>query len=100
VSWWLLWWVWLGVAVVVGILEILVPVNVFLGFSGGAFVTALLVALGLDLGLGGTLLTFALISAASVLALRLSLGGHKGSARIVKRDINEPLPPRDPPREG
>jgi membrane protein implicated in regulation of membrane protease activity len=100
VSWWLVWWVWLAISVTLGILEILLPVNVFLGFSGGAFGTAILVALGLDLGLGGTLLLFAVISGVGILVLRLSLGGHRGTARIVERDINEPIPPRrEPPRE-
>ncbi len=98
-SWWLLWWVWVAISVAVGILEIIVPVNVFLGFSGGALVTAMAVALGVDLGLGGTLLLFAVVSGLCVLILRLSLGSHRGSARVVERDINEPLPRRDPPRD-
>lgn len=88
-SWWLLWWVWVAVAVTLGVLEVLVPAFVFLGFSGGAFATALLVALGFDAGLGGTLLIFALISSAAYGALRLSLGAHKGTARVVDRDIND-----------
>lgn len=99
-SWWLLWWVWIAVSVVLGILEVLLPVNVFLGFSGGAFVTAILVALGLDLGLGGTLLLFAVVSGVSILILRASLGSHRGSARIIKGDINDPIPPRKPPEES
>jgi membrane protein implicated in regulation of membrane protease activity len=88
-SWWLLWWVWIAVAVVLGILEVVLPVFVFLGFSAGAFATALLVAVGVDLGLGGTLLVFAMISSAAYAVLRLSLGSHGGRARIVDRDINE-----------
>ena len=89
-SWWLLWWVWIAVAVVLGILEVLLPVFVFLGFSAGAFATALLVALGVDLGIGGTLLAFALISGAAYGVLRLMLGSTGGTARIVDRDINDP----------
>ncbi len=88
-SWWLLWWVWIAVAVVLGVLEVLAPVFVFLGFSAGAFGTAVLVALGLDLGVGGTLLVFALLSAAAYGVLRLWLGAQRGRARIVDRDINE-----------
>ncbi len=98
-SWWLLWWVWVAAAIGFGILEVLLPIFVFLGFSAGAFATAVLVLLGVDLGLGGTLLAFALISSAAYGVLRLSLGGHKGTARIVHRDINDPLPPREPPHE-
>jgi inner membrane protein len=87
--WWLLWWVWVAVAIVLGVLEVLAPAFVFLGFSAGALGTALLVALGLDTGIGGTLLIFALLSAGAYAVLRMWLGVHKGSARIVERDINE-----------
>ncbi len=98
-SWWLLWWVWVAAAIGFAILEVLLPIFVFLGFSAGAFATAALVLLGVDLGLGGTLVAFALISSAAYGLLRLSLGGHKGTARIVHRDVNDPLPPREPPRD-
>jgi membrane protein implicated in regulation of membrane protease activity len=87
--WWLLWWVWLAVAIVLGVLEVLAPVFVFLGFSAGAFGTAVLVLLGVDFGIGGTLLVFAVLSAAAYWALRLWLGTHKGRAKIIERDINE-----------
>ena len=92
-DWWLLWWVWVAVAVALGILEVILPVFLFLGFSAGALAMAFLVALGVDLGIGGTLLAFALISAATYGALRLFLGKTGGTARIVERDIND-----DPPR--
>jgi membrane protein implicated in regulation of membrane protease activity len=87
--WWLLWWVWVAVAIVLGLLEVIAPAFVFLGFSAGAFGTAVLVLLGVDFGIGGTLLVFALLSAASYGALRLWLGAHKGRAKIIERDINE-----------
>jgi membrane protein implicated in regulation of membrane protease activity len=87
--WWLLWWVWIAVAIVLGLLEVIVPAFVFLGFSAGAFGTAILVVLGLDLGVGGTLLVFALLSAAAYAALRLWLGTQRGRAKIIEHDINE-----------
>lgn len=87
--WWLLWWVWVAVAIVLGVLEVLAPAFVFLGFSAGAMGTAVLVLLGVDFGVGGTLLAFALLSAAAYGALRLWLGTQKGHARIIERDINE-----------
>jgi membrane protein implicated in regulation of membrane protease activity len=89
VSWWLLWWVWIAVAIVLGVLEVLLPAFVFLGFSAGAFGTALLVALGVDLGIGGTLLIFALISSAAYGLLRVFLRSQAGTARIVRKDIND-----------
>ena len=87
--WWLLWWVWVAVAIVLGLLEVIAPAFVFLGFSAGALGTAVLVLLGVDFGIGGTLLVFALLSAAAYGALRLWLGTHKGRAKIIERDINE-----------
>jgi membrane protein implicated in regulation of membrane protease activity len=87
--WWLLWWVWVAVAIVLGVLEVIAPAFVFLGFSAGAFGTAVLVLLGVDFGIGGTLLVFAVLSAAAYGALRLWLGTHKGRAKIIERDINE-----------
>ena len=87
--WWLLWWVWVAVAIVLGVLEVLAPAFVFLGFLAGALGTALLVGLGLDTGIGGTLLIFAVLSAVAYGVLRMWLAVHKGSARIVERDINE-----------
>ena len=87
--WWLLWWVWVAVAIALGLLEVVAPAFVFLGFSAGAFGTAVLVLLGLDLGVGGTLLVFALLSAGAYAVLRLCLGTQKGRAKIIERDINE-----------
>ena len=87
--WWLLWWVWVAVALVLGVLEVIAPAFVFLGFSAGAFGTAVLVLLGVDFGIGGTLLVFALLSGAAYAGLRAWLGTHRGQARIVDRDINE-----------
>ena len=39
---WSIWWIWLCVAMVLGLLEILVPGFVFLGFAIGALLTSLL----------------------------------------------------------
>ena len=86
---WTQWWVWLIVAFVFGGLEVLLPAFVFLGFAGGAVALAGLVALGLDLGVGWTLVAFALLSGAAYGALRLALGRQGGQVRIVRRDINE-----------
>ncbi|MBP1807183.1 NfeD family protein [Rubellimicrobium aerolatum] len=88
-SWWLLWWVWVALAILLGVLEVLLPAFVFLGFSAGALGTALLVALGLDAGVGGTLVIFAGLSAVAYAGLRLWLGTARGRVRIIDRDIND-----------
>ncbi|EPX82400.1 hypothetical protein ruthe_03329 [Rubellimicrobium thermophilum DSM 16684] len=88
-SLWAIWWVWVVLAVLLGMIEVLLPVFVFLGFAAGALATGVLVALGLDLGLGGTLLLFALLSGAGYLGLRRALGRQGGRMRIIRRDIND-----------
>lgn len=84
-----LWWVWIALAVLFGALEVLLPVFAFMGFAAGAAATGLLLALGLGTGVGGTLLIFAVISAAAFTGLRLVLGRDRGTARVVERDIND-----------
>jgi len=37
--WWATWWAWWAAAAVLGILEVVVPASVFLGFALGAFGT-------------------------------------------------------------
>ncbi len=88
-SWWLLWWVWVALAILLGMLEILLPVFVFLGFAAGALGTAALVALGLGTGVGGTLVSFAVLSLGAYAAMRLWPGLPRSRARIVERDIND-----------
>lgn len=83
------WWVWIALAVLFGALEVVLPVFAFMGFAAGAAATGLLLALGMGTGVGGTLLVFALISAASFAALRTILGRDRGTERIVERDIND-----------
>ncbi len=88
-SLWALWWAWFVLAAMLGIAEVLLPGFVFLGFSAGAVATGILVALGLDLGLGGTLLLYAVLSGLAYLGLRLALGRYRGNVRIIDRDIND-----------
>jgi len=83
------WWVWIAAAAVFGALEVLLPVFAFMGFAGGAAATGLLILLGMDAGIGGTLLVFAVLSGVAFGALRMLLGHDKGSERIVTKDIND-----------
>ncbi|NAZ36325.1 hypothetical protein GT358_05765 [Rubellimicrobium sp. CFH 75288] len=79
----------MALAVALGILEVVLPVFVFLGFAVGAGATGLLLLFGLDWSFGALALLFAVISGLAYLVLRLALGGQGGSARIVRRDIND-----------
>jgi membrane protein implicated in regulation of membrane protease activity len=83
------WWVWLSLAAVLGIVEVLLPGFVFLGFSIGAVTVGLLLALGVTLPPAWSLVLFALLSLAGYLLLRAYLGKSAGDVRVVEKDINE-----------
>ncbi|MEQ3714394.1 MULTISPECIES: NfeD family protein [Lentibacter] len=92
---WSLWWVWLALALGLGILEILAPGFILLGFAIGAAVVGALLALGGPLGayLGGsftlTLVVFAVFSLIGWIGLRRTMGVRKGQVKTWDRDINE-----------
>ena len=87
-----LWWVWMAGALLLAILEVVAPVQIFLGFAVGAIG----VGLGLLIGIPGLassfpmmMLVFALVSLASWLVLRQVLGIRKGQVKHFEHDINE-----------
>jgi len=87
---WNVWWVWIVAGFALGVLEILAPGYIFLGFAIGAVLTGVLLGLGV---LGGSLslllLVFAALSLASWLALRRSMGVTEGQTKIWHKDIND-----------
>lgn len=87
---WNVWWVWMVAGLVLGILEILAPGFIFLGFAIGAVLTGLLLLIGL---LGGSvpvlLVVFAALSLASWFLLRRSVGVQKHQVKIWTKDIND-----------
>ena len=88
--WWQQWWVWMVAGGVLGILELLVPAFVFLGFACGAVLTGLLVATGLIGGSAAPLvLVFAVASLGAWFGLRQVFGRHKGQVKVWDEDINE-----------
>ncbi|MCB1364445.1 MAG: hypothetical protein KDK02_09995 [Rhodobacteraceae bacterium] len=87
---WSIWWVWLAAALVLAILEVLVPGFVFLGFAIGALAVAmLLLNTGLSLGLPLLLLVFAALSLIAWLVLRQVFAARKGQVRRFEDDIND-----------
>lgn len=89
-TWLSLWWVWLCAALVLGILEVLAPGFVFLGFAIGAVaVSMLLLNTGLALGLPKLLLLFAALSLAAWLILRRLFARPDGQVKHFDRDIND-----------
>lgn len=89
-SWFGIWWAWIVAGFALGVLEVLAPGYVFLGFAIGAVVTGLLVGIGL---LGGklavTLLVFAMASLVAWYVTRRVFGTHPGQVKIWDRDIND-----------
>jgi membrane protein implicated in regulation of membrane protease activity len=87
---WAVWWIWIVAGFALGVLEVLVPGYVFLGFAIGAISTGLLLGLGV---LGGApafvLLIFAVASLAAWLGLRKILGQTSGQVKIWHKDIND-----------
>lgn len=89
-DWWTLWWVWLAAALVLGILEIVVPAYIFLGFAIGAALLGILQAVGIIAsGLPLTLVIFAGLSLGAYLVLRKVFGLRPGQVKIWDRDIND-----------
>ncbi|WP_415405291.1 NfeD family protein [Tateyamaria sp. SN3-11] len=89
---WTLWWVWIVAALVLSIIEVFVPVFVFLGMAVGAVV----VGIGLAFGLLGWIATlpvlliiFAAASVIAAIALRSVIGVRKGQVKVWDRDIND-----------
>lgn len=87
---WTVWWVWLSAAILLGLIEILIPGFIFLGFAIGALAVALLILnIGALVGLPVLLLIFALLSLAAWLILRKVFAHPKGQVTYFEDDINE-----------
>lgn len=89
-TWFFTWWAWFAGALVLAILETLAPVFVFLGLAAGAAAIGLLFLLGVGFGgsLPGVVVTFAVISLASTIALRHLLGSNSDEVKTFTDDIN------------
>jgi membrane protein implicated in regulation of membrane protease activity len=87
---WNVWWVWIVAGFALGVLEVLAPGYIFLGFAIGAVLTGVLVGTGLMGGsLPALLLVFAVASVAAWLALRRTMGVREGQVKLWDKDIND-----------
>jgi membrane protein implicated in regulation of membrane protease activity len=86
---WQVWWVWVAGGFLLGVLEVLAPGFIFLGFALGAVLTGIVVALGLSHSLAPLILAFAVLSVLSWLGLRAAFGRHPGQVKLWDRDIND-----------
>lgn len=86
---WQAWWLWVAGGVAIGVLELLAPGYIFLGFALGAVLTGALVGLGVLVSLPVTLMVFGALSLAAWAAMRAVLGKRAGDVKIISRDIND-----------
>ncbi len=87
---WTEWWFWMCVAVVLAIMEVVIPAWVFLGFALGAAALGGLILLEFTaFGLAGSVLAFAVLSVVAYIVLRAIFGLKHGQVKIWDRDINE-----------
>ncbi len=84
-----LWWVWICAALVLGVIELLVPGSIFLGFALGAMAMAVVVFVLPISNIPALLALFALLSLIAWILLKLVFRRQSSGMRIVKRDINE-----------
>jgi inner membrane protein len=84
------WWAWVVLGFALGVLEILVPGYIFLGFAIGAVATGIVVGTGLGpSSISALILIFAIASVIAWLVLRRVMGVRAGQVKIWDRDIND-----------
>jgi inner membrane protein len=87
---WQEWWVWVAAGFALGVLEVMLPGYMFLGFAIGSILTGILVATGLvGENLAILLAIFGAASAVAWIALVRYFGNKKGQVKIWDRDIND-----------
>lgn len=84
-----LWWVWICVALALGVVELLAPGFIFLGFALGALAMSVVVFVLPATNIPAILAMFALLSLIGWVLLRIIFRRQSSGARIVTRDINE-----------
>lgn len=85
---WTVWWAWVALGFLLGILEVLAPGYIFLGFAIGAVLTGAVVAVGIT-SLPMLLLIFAIASLISWLVLRRVMGVRDNQVKVWDHDIND-----------
>ena len=87
-------WLWIIAALVIALIELILPGYVFMGIAGAALVMGLLLLSGVWAGgLSGALVVTALLSGVIWFALSRLRGVDRSATRIWRDDINEN--PRD-----
>jgi len=87
---WSVWWVWIAVALILAILETMLPVFAFAGMTAGAAAVGILLAIGVPFAnsFGWALVTFGAISLVATLVVRYWFGPRRNETKIIRDDIN------------
>ncbi len=92
---WSVWWIWAAAGLALGIVEVLAPGFIFLGFAIGAAVVSLLLLFGgpgiafVTGSLPALLVVFAIVSLVAWIVLRQVVGVRSGQVKTFDHDIND-----------
>ncbi len=84
-----LWWVWTAAALALAVIEVLVPGFIFLGFALGALAMVAVIFAVPGLSAPALLATFAGLSLAAWIGLRLAFRKQSSGAKVIHHDIND-----------
>ena len=84
-----IWWVWVVVAVGLGVLEVLLPSFIFLGFAIAAVIMAVIVGISGEMGAALAIMIFAVLALVAWLLLRAKLGTSEKDVKVWRDDINK-----------
>ena len=84
-----IWWLWIAIALVLGLIELAAPSFIFLGFALGALATSAFVGLANVPSPSVLFAFFAVVSLLAWVGLRFVFKHQSSDAKIITRDIND-----------
>ena len=84
-----IWWLWIALALVFGLIELFAPAFIFLGFALGALATGIVVLVATPGSAAALLAIFALLSLIGWVGLRAAFRNQSTGAKVVTKDIND-----------
>lgn len=82
------WWVWVAAALILGILEVIAPGFIFLGFAAGAAATGVL-TMFVDWSATWLLVFFAAASLVAWIVMKMTFGGRGSQVKTFDQDVND-----------
>lgn len=84
-----LWWVWTAAALVMALIEVLIPGFIFLGFAIGALAMVVVILVAPGLSAAALIAVFAGLSLIAWIGLRLAFRKQSSGAQIFRKDVND-----------